>query len=101
LTATRAGHGAVNVLSVEVRPDGDDDHELFLKGVVPEPRRCPVYEVTVRVGLTIPVERGEVAPEDAEAAAEILLGAGRPPWWKRWLASEAEKKRGMRWRVRG
>jgi len=96
-----SGSGAVKVLGVEARPDGDDGHELFLKGVVPEPRPFPVYEVTVRVALTAPVERGEVVPEAAEAAARLLLGAKATPRWKRWLASEREKMRGARWLVRG
>lgn len=91
MTAGRAvragtGRGPVRVLDLEVRPAGNDDRELFVRGEAPEPVPCPVYEVVVRV---------------AEEAAGLLLGAKRPPWWRRWLASEKEKLRGARWHVKG
>lgn len=89
------------VLGHQRRLDGDDGYELFLGGVAEEPVRYPVYEVTLRVALTTSagVPR-ELAREALEEAAELLLGGPRPAWWRRWLASEAEKARGMRWRVR-
>jgi hypothetical protein len=106
MTAGRAvragtGRGPIRVLDLEVRPAGNDDRELFVRGEAPEPVPCPVYEVVVRVGVVGEVERGEPAPTDAEEAAGLLLGAKRPPWWRRWLASEKEKLRGARWHVKG
>ena len=98
------GCDALKVLGVEARPDGDDGYELFVEGSVPEPRLFPVFEITLRVAVTAPIERGEVAPEAAEEEAKRLLGAKKGPQPKgrlaRWLASEAEKRKGMRWRVR-
>lgn len=67
MTAARAGHGAAKVLGVEVRPDGDDGHELFVRGEAPDPVRYPAYEITVRVALAGPVEQSETetgTPED-------------------------------------
>lgn len=63
MTAPGAGRGAVKVLGVEVRPDGDDGHELFVKGEAPEPVRYPAYEIAVRVALTGAVEGGGPAAE--------------------------------------
>lgn len=69
MTAPVPVPGAVTVLGVEVRPDGDDGHELFVKGEAPEPVRYPVYEITVRVALTTPAERGEPETEVPEETA--------------------------------
>ena len=103
--ALRAGHGAVKVLGVEVKLDGDDGRELFVRGEIPEPRALPVYEITLRVAPTAPVESAEPATGAAEEAAWMLLGAKGPPrrngWLARWLASEREKMRGTTWRVEG
>jgi hypothetical protein len=87
------------VLGHQTKRDGDDGYELFLSGVSGELLRYPVFEVTLRVAVTTPIEVHDPTREAAEEAAELLLGGQKPTWWKRWLASEAEKMRGMRWRV--
>jgi len=87
------------VLDVDARLEGDDEHELFLRGETRELFRYPVVTMCVRVGITGPVDRGELAPEVADRAAELLLGVKETPWWKRWWRSEREKMKGWNWRV--
>lgn len=87
------------VLGHQTKLDGDDSYELFLAGVSRELLRYPGFEVTLRVAVTTPIEVHDPTQKAVEEAAELLLGVHKPSWWKRWLASEAEKMRGMRWRV--
>jgi hypothetical protein len=57
-------------------------------------------KVQLRVGVTEPLGWSQPTREAVDRAVELLLGVERPPWWLRWLRSDAEKMKGMRWRVR-
>lgn len=69
-----------------MRPDGDDGHELFIRGEAPDPVRHPVYEIAVRVALAAPAGRG--APT-AEAQEETPRWSGCLP---------ADRRRGAKGR---
>jgi hypothetical protein len=62
--------------------------------------RYPVIKVRPPVGVTEFPGWSEPTQEAVNRAVELPLGVERPPWWRRWLRSEAEKMKGMRWRVR-
>ncbi len=91
----------MKVLELKTKLEREDDgYELFSRGLAAEQFRYPVIRVEMRVGVTEPIGWSEPSQEAAEGAAEVLLGVRRPPWWKRWWKSEAEKMKGWRWRVR-
>lgn len=89
------------VLAVETGLEGDDGYELYRLAVARERFRYPVVKVEVRVGVAGPLSWEEPSEEAKEEAAKLLLGLKKVPWWKRWWDAEAEKRKGMRWRVRG
>lgn len=80
--------------------EGDHRSEPFSEAAAQDFLRYPVIKVQQPVEVTEPPRWSEPIQEAVNRAVELLLGVERPPWWRRWLRSEAGKMKGLRWRVR-